>query len=257
MYTDPSGMCPEPPAGSGDVICVDLFIAAARIAAWTGHGDGRDFSPRSLPDKSRGYIYIYLDKDGKIANDPFTHISSSCLIGGGCFGPYPEYNHINASQSANGQIQITWDLLNGVSGSFRNISENLDTGDPGDLPGQFLAWCFSKALAGIDGTIVLGRNEYGEWQLDSMDRDPYPSLEVYHYKDGKPWSTIVLDREAEFGPTFNLTPMAPNRHEPNWRAHPSVLTDPPARWYGSPSGPLPPGFVNPIYNPPPVQPISG
>jgi RHS repeat-associated protein len=85
-YTDPTGPCPTPPAGSGRVICVDLFIQVPLIADGDGHGDGLGFDPNSDSDKSTAWLYIYLAEDGKLI-DTHYHLGVSETE----LGPYSPY----------------------------------------------------------------------------------------------------------------------------------------------------------------------
>lgn len=215
---DPTGRCPQPPTSSGKTICVDLFIQAPFIILGTGYGDGRGFDSNSAPQKSRGYVYIYLDNNGKMRGAPMPHINPSCVVLVGCFGPYPQYNHFDVSQdSSNGNLHVTWQLLNGVSGAFRATGDQLCNesntyGDPsGNIAGSgSAAKLISNAIPEINGTMTLHRNINGTYSVIALDRDPYPSLEVYYYLPGQPTQMIMQHRELEGGPMVGLNPLTPN-----------------------------------------------
>ena len=51
-------------------------------------------------------------------------INTSCT-NAGCFGPELAYDSFEAVQQENGDIVITWSLLNGFSGELRAISDEL------------------------------------------------------------------------------------------------------------------------------------
>ena len=153
LWTDPSGRCPAPPRGSGDVICVALFIATphlgpeislvmtlpplvggGRTVAITlplGVGDGRGFSANSSPldtfplhGGSRASIYLFMDDCGKLLNHQ-AEFNRSYVLGGifGLgFGPYLAYERFEAKQ-AHHDIAVTWRLFNGASAWARRHAD--------------------------------------------------------------------------------------------------------------------------------------
>jgi RHS repeat-associated protein len=236
--TDPSGNCPSPPAGSGHVICVDLFIAAWAIGPKVfgvttpaGWGDNRTFDSNSAPDKSRAYLYLYLDQQGKLKpNQHPASISASCTVVG-CFGPYLQYDTFTATQKGE-SIEVSWSLINGVSGWARSNAEhyaalagiasrtapNAQLGViAGALSGiradafKTIEWLVG--LDTIDGWIQLTPTcEAGVPRFQNklrLNRDPYPSLEVYHYYDGREVERLVRRPETPDGPYIGLQSSAP------------------------------------------------
>jgi RHS repeat-associated protein len=220
QYIDPTGQCPQPSADSGDVICVDLFIQTSTILFGLGKGDGRSFSSNSLPDQSRGYLYIYLDNKSKF-KFPQQYVNPSCFtFTTGCFGPYPQYNKFEVRQDpASLDITVTWDLLNGLSGFLRKDAANalwleghgicnvLSVGSIG----------VSYTIPSINGELTLGMkqisriNKGHQWYVKHLDRDPYPSLEIYYYFNGS--LAYTIDRRGEWPlehPEIGLAPPAPN-----------------------------------------------
>lgn len=223
IHTDPSGLCPAPDPSKGRVICVDLFIQSEYILVGNGYGDGRGFSDNSLPDKSRGYLYIFLDDQGRVIGSN-QQVNRSCTTLG-CYGPYPEYNHFEVAQSNNngyiGKLIINWSLLNGVSGSLRSSADKLrdsvnspSCGDKGGIAiaSQILG-TVSASIPEINGTMAISMKPDGKYFVESMDRDPYPSLEVYYYtpsNPGRATQVIMQHTESGGGPMWGLNPLAPN-----------------------------------------------
>jgi hypothetical protein len=88
-----------------------------------GWGDNRTFNANSAPDKSRAYLYLYLDSQGKLkSNQRPARISASCTSVAGCFGPYLQYDTFTAIQKGE-SIEVRWSLINGVSGWARSNAE--------------------------------------------------------------------------------------------------------------------------------------
>ena len=203
-YTDPSGHCPAPSERSGYVICVDLFIQTRTTLAGRGYGDDRDFSSNSPKNVSRGYLYISLDVDGNVTGTE-THVDNPSCTVLGCFEPLPEYNSFTVSQdSETGDITVDWNLLNGVSSQLRNVGTAPFMGITPLGPALEGA---SYILDSIDGTLTLSRNDSGKYGLSHLDRDRYPSLEIYEYDHGETVRTIGRVPEqcgSFFGPLIGL-----------------------------------------------------
>jgi hypothetical protein len=119
-------------------------------------------------------------------------------------------------------IKIDWRLLNGVSGWARyNQKHNIDaidaTTDYVSYTGRaaaaalFAAIEFFVGLDSIDGTMSIGYDKStGGYKVKTLNRDPYPSLEVYHYLDGQLQSDPLLRHpETAAGPYEGLKPSAP------------------------------------------------
>jgi hypothetical protein len=63
--------------------------------------------------------------------------------------------------------------------------------------------------------MVLGMNENMEWNIEWLDRDPYPSMEVYYYENGE--LAYEIDKRVERLsrlPEIGLDPIAPNDRVP-------------------------------------------
>jgi len=211
-YTDPDGHCPKPATESGNVICIDLFIQTSTIVFGSGYGDNRGFDTNSAPGASRAYLYIYLDDNGMVISTSVV-VNQSCTILG-CFGPINEYNHFSVNQENPGDdIVITWNLLNGVSGELRNYAEEVyksesSIGSMSNYSSFILA--LSYGLASINGQMIISLGEDGKYQITSLNRDPYPSLGVYYYKDGDYQYTLGEFAE-KYGPILGLSSIAPNQ----------------------------------------------
>jgi RHS repeat-associated protein len=214
-FVDPTGHCPAPPNDSGNVICVDLFIATPKIENGLGYGDDRSYDSNSDPAKSRAYTYIYLDKDGKyLSNKVF--VNPSCTVIG-CFGPVMEFNKIHVTQDDNGSLHISWQLKNGFAGEMlKNIEqvEEMNKSLPPDQqssPAGFVAALVATNMnEDINGELVLNPDGNGKYSAGPMNRDPYPSLEVYYYSDGKNAKTILRQPEWPSGkPSIGLRPDVP------------------------------------------------
>ena len=103
--------------------------------------------------------------------NPYSSKKVTILILAGCAGPIDEYNSFTAKQDPEtGEIHVEWDLLNGVSGELRRTF--------------FLAG-LSILIPEINGELILVKNDDGQYELVYLNRDPYPSIEIYVYKDGK------------------------------------------------------------------------
>lgn len=67
----------------------------------------------------------------------------------------------------------------------------------------------------IDGELSLYRKLDGTFDWKEINRDPYPSLEVYSYQDGVLQDTILTREETEYGSLYGLNPHAFNERETN------------------------------------------
>jgi RHS repeat-associated protein len=207
--TDPSGHCPAPKGGSGNVICVDLFIQSETIVLYIGHGDNRGFDPDSDPGSSRAYAYIYLDDSGNLTGYEVT-VNQSCTFMG-CDGPAENWNKFSVTQDGDGNINMEWELLNGVSGKLMDMWEATKT--PLDPSGNEDFLALSSLLQPINGEMTISKTKNGNYALTNLNRDPYPSLEVYFYDDGQYRYTLGTYSEKYgpfFGPLWGLTPFAKN-----------------------------------------------
>jgi RHS repeat-associated protein len=209
-YIDPDGHCPIPSESSGNVICIDLFIQSRTIGLGFGYGDNRGFDANSDPSASRAYAYLYMGEDGRL-KDVQVYVNPSCTAAG-CYGPYEEYNSFIAVQDPDtGEIQISWNLLNGFSGMLREHADEVYERESsiGAMPlYSNIVLGASSGLAAINGemTIAVSSTSY---KVTSMDRDPYPSLEVYHFQNGIHKATLWQSKER-YGPFIGLSPIAPN-----------------------------------------------
>jgi RHS repeat-associated protein len=240
---DPSGYCPAPKGTKGDVICVDLFIQLETFSGGFAAGDGRGFSPDSKPinlekyttgfapgntqgfgqedfGRSRAYLYIYLDDNGNMTRSDL-YVNTSC-VQIGCFGPYLKYEKLSATQdSQTGDINVIWGLKNGFSSHLRTKADSInemydgqaEAGSVVDITSKFFTNS-SSLLPDIDGTMTLGRFACEDtYYVRGLNRDPFPSLEIYHYRNGELFYTIGTYPETEdfddFAPFWGLSPMAP------------------------------------------------
>jgi len=55
--------------------------------------------------------------------------------------------------------------------------------------------------------MTLHRNTNRTYSVIALDRDPYPSLEVYYYSPGQPAQMIMQHSEIEGGPLVGLNPL--------------------------------------------------
>jgi RHS repeat-associated protein len=230
-HIHPSGQCPRAPTWAAGAICVDLFISTSEILGGLGRGDGRGFSYDSLPTQSRGYLYAFFDRWGRFTGY-VPHVDNPSCTVVGCFGPYDEFNEFTAAPNTRGdRIQVEWHLLNGLSGVLRSdIPEWIDLVDLLDTD-QFhvfeIAEEFARCAAGIGGALIgfidgemsLQRDpDTARWDLERLDRDPYPSLEVYYYQDGTYEYTVAHGLRDEYrgpgGAFVGLSPLAPNDRYP-------------------------------------------
>ncbi len=176
------------------MICIDLFIQTELIVFGQGYGDNRGFDWDSPPDRSRAYLYLYLDSEGRLLQTE-THINESCLRFAGCFGPYFEYNRFTVRQASPADdLTIDWQLTNGFSGFLFRGSEYLIAAHC-MVPANLMVGAAGITLPPIDGTLTLSRNSGGQWYLGRLNRDPYPSLEIYYYEDGR--LVDVIDQRPE------------------------------------------------------------
>jgi RHS repeat-associated protein len=201
VFSDPSGKCPQPPSGSGNVICVDLFIQTETILFDFGYGDNRGFETNSGIEASRAFMHIHLDDDGRILDAPTT-INPSCTIIG-CFGPFVQYNTFTAEQN-NGDIHVRWDLLNGVNAMLREHAEEAYKREAciGVMPhySNFVL-LMGISVDSIKGEMKISKMANGTYEIIYLNRDPYPSLEVYFYDDGVIQYDLGTFPE-KFGPIF-------------------------------------------------------
>jgi RHS repeat-associated protein len=211
-FVDPDGYCPRPTNWNGDttsIVCIDLFISTERIIFGMGFGDYRTFDSNSSTEASRAYVYIHLDSDGRVINvDP--HVNESCTVLG-CAGPYPEFNNFEVSQSSLGRVSVSWHLTNGISGALLTQSENFRT--PGSPTSELLSMFARKLgeqIGSIDGALTLS-TDGTHTNLTSLNRDPYPSLEIYSYtrRLGTLEATTVWESQEQYDPIFGLSPNAP------------------------------------------------
>lgn len=175
----------------GPVICVDLFIAPARVDIIPGviqvHGDGRTFSSNSDPSASRGYIYIPL-------NDPthpeihmnrsgyFIPADDSDLSGIYYYEP-SDKDKWTVTVSEDGSITATYDLV---------ISGPLDK--------------FGVAPH-LNGTVTFTPNADGGFNY-TMDRDGFPWAESYYY-DGQGNVITIFQDPAVRGNPYDLFAIEP------------------------------------------------
>jgi RHS repeat-associated protein len=228
-FTDPDGRCPRPPQGTGRIICIDLFIQSETIGGGFGYGDNRSFDYQSSPDASRAYIYLYLDAFGHEVTDVEVHINESCTRIG-CFGPYSQYNHIAVQQDPGTKsIRVSWDLKNGFSAYLNTQSLFFDEllgcyrplfflapillpGFPPIVDPATSLVAASTLLPDINGELTLAPDNL-HYRVAALNRDPYPSLEIYLYVNGRLEQEIGKYAER-YGPFVGLNPIAPNQMEP-------------------------------------------
>jgi len=227
-YNDPSGHCPNPESAVDDdtsVICVDLFIQTDEILTdqWlSGYGDGRTFSPNSDPKKSRGFVYIYLKKDGTIKRVGDPQINASCVKNLGCYGPVLKYNSFTATQDpGTKEITVKWKLLNGVKASFDASADMYEQAamsgmlEPDGITTMMGVAGLLRNPPGppsesIDGDIKLMPYN-NTFRVSGGARDPYPSLEVYHYTKFELYEIWTSPEQygPNGGPTYGLSDQAP------------------------------------------------
>ncbi|NJL55408.1 RHS repeat-associated core domain-containing protein [bacterium] len=230
-WTDPSGLCPIPPM-EGDGICVDFFIAdkgigpsvtlpltagphSTLVTQHVGVGDNRGANAASVPGEevlsggSRAYLYIVVDECGQVIDEDLT-INTSYILGGLWGFREPQYD-IFKSQQAGNEIYVEWSLLNGVSGWAReNRDTALDLGrrgsDVAHLGAAFWqAVEYAATLDEIDGHMRLGLNETtGRFEITYLFRDPYPSMEVWFYRNQKVEYLIDFRPQTPAGPEIGL-----------------------------------------------------
>ncbi len=223
-FSDPSGNCSAPEAGSGFIVCIDFFIQTEKILSGGGDGDGRGFDADSDPLKSRAYFYLHFDADG-VLTKVTPNVNESCTIAG-CYMAADVHNVFNATQDRKtGEIFVDWHLTNGVSSFFLSESEELmeaeseverkDAASGLIYEGVGALNVAGLAIPAINGEMVLTPNKRGSFDLAYLNRDPYPSLEIYGYTNGNLVDTIKTLPERSFplnfGPVFWLSPLAPNQ----------------------------------------------
>lgn len=170
-------------------------------------------------------MYIYLDEMGVLVTYE-SFINTSCTRAG-CFGPVLEYDLFKVAQQDNGDLSITWGLLNGVSGELRALSNEV-YGTEAENGLMALAssglYLTSLPLAAINGEMVLSQVD-SKYQVASINRDPFPSLEAYSYQDGQYNYTLALLVENGLGPFWGLNPIARNEryNSPVWHNSNSTL----------------------------------
>jgi hypothetical protein len=216
-YNDPSGHYPAPSGDSGNIICVDFFIQTEKIIFNTGEGDVRGFDPDSVPTQSRAYFYLHLNDQGQLLSvEP--HVNPSCTIGG-CFSPLDEHNILNVTQDLEtGQLHLQWNLTNGVSSQAFKLSEEIYSAEAelgSYAGGSMFANAFGKTIPAINGEMTLSPTMLpGSYDLSYLDREPFPSLEIYQYSNSELHHTIgtLPERGAvgNIGPIWWLNPLAPN-----------------------------------------------
>ncbi|MCL4870147.1 MAG: RHS repeat-associated core domain-containing protein [Anaerolineae bacterium] len=224
VLVDPTGHCPAPPSGSGNIICVALFIQDSKIIFRTGDGDGRSFNSNSSEWRSRGYAYIYLDEidvNGNVRVE--FYLNDSITIFGDFEADYTQSDFVVTVNPLTGQIKIVYNLRNGFTARvYRDDTDTFESmlsechGVP-ECGGGFipLGPAARVFIPDINGTIILTPNAFGGYDV-FVDRDPYPSLEVYQYYDGSLVRTLIrLSPDGwggtMFGPILGLNPLAPNQ----------------------------------------------
>ncbi len=215
-FSDPLGNCPAPSDGSGFIVCVDFFIQTETIIFTLGDGDGRGFDADSDPLKSRAYFYLHFDEDGALT-EITPEVNESCTRIG-CFMPADVHNIFNASQDAQtGEIYIDWHLTNGFSSLLLSESDEIYEQEAalGAMPHTSNAYLLAgSGIPAIDGEMVLSPTKRGSFEVTYLNRDPYPSLEIYRYLDGNLVETIEQLPErsliGHLGPVVWLSPVAPN-----------------------------------------------
>ncbi|MCL4870842.1 MAG: RHS repeat-associated core domain-containing protein [Anaerolineae bacterium] len=187
VLVDPTGHCPAPPSGSGNVICVALFIQDSKIIFGTGYGDGREFSYNSAHNQSRGYLYIYLDvldPNGDPTYQMF--LGDSETIVWTFTADYTQSNFTVTVNPLTGQIKIVYNLRNGVTAYIYRFDEDRfglysqcvhSVGNNNDC-GAFIPFgpIAQGFIPDINGTILLTPNNLGGYDV-YVDRDPYPIVD--------------------------------------------------------------------------------
>jgi hypothetical protein len=173
-----------------------------------------------MPYKSRAVLEILLDENGNVVGER-VYINKSCLVGGYCQGPYYNYNTFDVAQDAEThRITVKWDLMNGFTGSAAAGADIWkDELSKGPLPlgmdGRTLALAYttgraaSHAIPTINGEMTLAPTNGIWFKVESLSRDPYPSLGVYQYY-GNETSTKLEHREiwGFLGPLWGLSPFS-------------------------------------------------
>lgn len=212
-------------------------VTPTKFALPIGVGDGRSFSSDSLSvgdgnypvqGGSRAYLYLFMDDCGSLTRKS-SRFNRSYVLGGYFgmgFGPYPEAETFDAEQKGDGTIDVVWNLPNGASAWARQnqqfwqsmIEQSNSVPGSSDAQASYsLADAFYRAtewaigLDNINGELSISRTEGRPFPYDvsSMSRDPYPSLEVYHYQNGFAVDTLLKRPETSAGPYIGLRPDAP------------------------------------------------
>lgn len=194
-YSDPSGHCPAPPQEMGPTICVALFIKPDRISAGpvAVHGDGRDFSSNSAPEKSRGYLWISLNSDKIEAklNPSLTIVPASVAGHEGFIWSEPsEANKWSVNHGEHGGINVEYDLV--ISGPLEK----------------------SGTAPNLNGVMSFQPDGKGGWD-SSFTRDGFPWAEAY-YHDGKGNVQTIFQDPAARGNPYDLFAIEPNLGFRKW-----------------------------------------
>lgn len=130
-----------------------------------------------------------------------------------------QYEKFLATQDPQtGEIKVTWGLKNGFSAYLREPTDKIYEAEAeiGSMAiGSTLLMSSAGLLPDINGTITLARGVCEDsYYVRELNRDPFPSLEIYHYKNGQHFHTIGTFPETEFlgtfAPFWGLSPIAPN-----------------------------------------------
>jgi hypothetical protein len=117
-----------------------------------------------------------------------------------------------------GNINLGWSLTNGVSSQLLTAGDAIyqAEADIGSMAiGSTLLGFSGHMLDPINGEMTLVRNGNGTYDIQQLNRDPYPSIEIYQYNTGNLVDTIAKLPERGFvgnlGPVIWLNPLAPNQ----------------------------------------------
>ncbi|MGH2536808.1 MAG: RHS repeat-associated core domain-containing protein [Candidatus Promineifilaceae bacterium] len=224
-YTDPTGYCPAPADDTGNVICIDLFIADSEILLGSGEGDGRTFSANSLPPQSRGFLYIYLDEADENGNPRTEFWLNDSVTDVGVFPANFEQSDFNVTlNSETGEITVVYQLRNGATAAAYELDEQIM--EPyiecveagvycGEAPAAVNGPIARAVIPDINGEIILTPNIVGSYDV-GVNRDPYPWLEIYQYQDGQHIDTLAQLTPTGLGtlptgPITGLNPLAANQ----------------------------------------------
>lgn len=117
-----------------------------------------------------------------------------------------------------GQLHLQWNLTNGVSSQAFMLGEDMYSAEAelGSYAlGSTFVDGFGMTIPAINGEMTLSPTMIpGDYELSYLDRDPFPSLEIYRYYNGELQHTIdtLPERGAlgNIGPIWWLNPLAPN-----------------------------------------------